>query len=159
MSTPRESIHTRRIKLAGILIAIASPENPVSAIVTPYDCCGHTSCDGKSTHSFWIRIINQQGHSVAARLPSINMTLTNWVRWLAKLRMDHPMSIFACPNDYLTRQPMAHSGKLKADSLWLMSHTRNMSTIGGEHGKETAEAKDKQLEDAGQYLLVRSTRR
>ena len=69
------------------------------------------------------------------------------------------MSIFTLAHDYLTRLLMANSGKLKADSLWLMSHTRSTSTIGGEHGKENPEAKGEELKDAGQYLLVRSAGR
>jgi hypothetical protein len=40
MKTPRMSIHTRRTELAGILIAIAGPENPVYAITTPATVVG-----------------------------------------------------------------------------------------------------------------------
>jgi hypothetical protein len=35
MRTPRVSIHTRRTALAGIVIAIESPEKPEYAITTP----------------------------------------------------------------------------------------------------------------------------
>jgi hypothetical protein len=62
MNTPRLSIHTSRTKLAGILIAIASPEKPVYAITTPAG--GYASHDGESAHPLRITTVNQQSQPV-----------------------------------------------------------------------------------------------